>query len=115
MDFGPFTDLYTYLVGFVASFVLIGINYATQWKAKLDSNTLLKTLQPIAVALIAVVLNWVAGILPGIDSLLGQECLVEGIAESCNAFAGGAAAALVAIPFREIMARIPGLDKIFSQ
>ncbi len=115
MDFGPFTELYTYVVGFAASFVLIGLNYATQWKAKLGENALLKTLQPLAVAVIAVTLNWVAGIVPGVDSLLGQSCLIDGVTESCTAFASGAAAALVAIPFREILARLPVLDKIFSQ
>jgi hypothetical protein len=115
MEFGPFTELYTYVVGIAASFALIGINYATQWKAKLNNTAFLKTLQPLAVALIAVFLNWLAGIVPGIDALLGQECLVDGVGEACNAFASGAAAALVAIPFREIMARVPVADKLFNQ
>ena len=113
MDFGPLSELYVYLVAIASSFLLAWFNKATGWKAALGGSDLLKSLQPLAVAVIALIVNFVAGLL-NIDAALGMECFVGGVAESCNAFATAVAAAVIAIPFREIMARLPFAKVLFA-
>lgn len=113
MDFGPLTELYVYLVAVGSSFLLAWFNKATQWKQLMENTALLKALQPVAVAVIAFVIGKVAGWL-GIDAALGMSCFVEGVAGACNDFATALAAAVIAIPFREVLARVPGLKAVFA-